>query len=669
MTFLSPLFLIGISAFTLPLIIHLIFKKKAKVVPFPSIVFLREIDREVVRKKRFEEILVMILRMLVLILFALFLSKPVLKTNLFGAGTKAVVVILDDSFSMNAANGHRRFDLSKQKARLLISSLARGDRAALLLSSKSPEESFKKGILSSDRLAMTRWLDALQCGYGLTNLDVAFGQARTLLRASGTKNRGIFLITDLQKRDWDSIANREKTEDIPVVLIDIAGKSNPLNVAITNVEILSTPEKRLGPTFTFRIETKNFSPRPFQGHIGMRDTRGTVIAETPLNLPAQSTVEKELRFHPAGQGWHSGYFLIEKDNLITDNKRYYSLEVRQGIPIGIFNQVRITPPDFDEVFFLARLIDPTGQNYPFAPEEFFVISTETLDKYRVVIFPSLLKFREGEMTALNSYLNSGGRAIFFLKENFPVETLRSLFGAVAATNEFDQGLFKIGEEGFGLQNLFLDVDFYRRLPLSLSDIPDTTTISLFQDGNPFLIEKRAGSGRLLLFATGFHIDYTNLPFRHASLPLAYNLLFRLAGKRESLKYIVDESLIVSPDWASITTPAGETLTLDPQSTFLKLDAPGIYEVTATGASANPLAQQFPVNVNTEEGDLTPITSDADIDKIIPFKQWERVRSDEDLKPKLQTITSGTPLWSYFLFAAVAAFLAELYLANKIGQKV
>jgi hypothetical protein len=669
MTFLSPLFLIGISAFALPLIIHLVFKKKAKIVPFPSIVFLREIDREVVRKKRIEEILVMILRMLVLILFALFLSKPVLKANIFGAGSKAVVIILDDSFSMNAVNGHRRFDLAKEKARLLISSLGRGDRAALFLTSRSPGEGFRKGILSGDRLAMTRWIEALPCGYGLTDLDMSFLQAQTLLRSSRTKNRGIFLITDLQKRDWDTIAHREKTKDIPLILIDVSSESNPLNVAITNVEILSTPEKRLGRTFTFRIETKDFSTRAFEGRLGMHDTRGSVIAETPLNVPAQSTVEKELRFHPAGEGWHSGYFAVEKDDLETDNRRYYALEVSEGIPVGIFNQVRITPPDFDEVFFLTKLIDPTGQNYPFAPEEFFVISGETLGKYRVAVFPSLLKLRAGEMAALQNYVSSGGRVIFFLKEGFSVETLRSLFGQITTSEGFEDGLFKIGEEGLGLQNLFLDVDFYRRVVISTSGIAGGTAISLFQDGNPFLIEKRVGSGRLMLFTCGFHIDYTNLPFRHASLPLMYNLLYRLAGKREGLKYTVGESLVVRPDWVSVTTAAGETVPLDPKSAFFKLSAPGIYEVRGEGASAHPVIEQVPVNVNPEEGDLTAITSDGDIERSLPFTQWERVRSDEDLRAKLQDIISGTPLWSYFLFAAVAAFLAELYLANKIGQKV
>ncbi len=669
MTFLSPLFLIGISAFALPLVIHLIFKKKAKVVPFPSIIFLREIDREVVRKKRLEEVLVMILRMLVLILFALFLSKPVLKTNLLGTGSKALVIILDDSYSMNAVNAHRRFDVAKEKARLLISNLGRGDRAALLLTSKSPQEGFKRGILSSDRLGMTRWLDSLECGYRTSDLDTAFAQARTLVRSSGTRNRGIFLITDLQRRDWEAIAHREKTEDIPVVLIDVAGQPNPLNVAITNVEILSTPEKRLGRAFTFRIETKNHSVRPFQGRLGMRDTLGTIMAETPLELAAQSTVEKELRFHPAGDGWHSGCFVVEKDDLGTDNSRYYSLEVREGTPVGIFNQIRITAPDFDEAFFLIKLVDPTGQNYPFAPEEFFVISPETLGKYRVVIFFNLIKLRGGETAALKNYLSSGGRAVFFLKEGFSNDTFRSLLGGAAAANEFEHGSFKIGEDGLGLENLFLDVDFYRRLPISISAIPDATSISLFQDGKPFLVEKRVGSGRLLVFTTGYHIDYTSLPFRHASLPLMYNVLFRLAGKRESARYTVGESLIVGSDWASLTTPEGEDVSLESQGTFVTLRTPGVYEVRAKSVSADPIVEQFPVNVNPEEGDLTPITSGADIEKAVPFSQWERVGSDEDLTAKLQSIMSGTPLWSYFLLGAVAAFLAELYLSNKIGQKV
>ncbi len=669
MTFLNPLFLIGVSAFALPLLIHLIFKKKAKVVLFPSILFLREIDREIVRRKRLEEILVMILRMLVLVMFALFLSQPVLKTNLFGAGGKAAVILLDDSFSMNATNARRRFDVAKEKARLLIAGLDRGDKAALILTSKGPEGGFRKGILSSDRLGMSRWLDSLSCGYASSNLDEAFGQARAILRASDTKNRGIFLISDLQKRDWEAVANREKTEDIPVVLIDVAEESNPLNVAITKIEVLSAPEKRLGKTFTFRVEVRNFSSRPFDGRIGMYTDQGGAIAETGISLGGESTVEKEVRFQPAEDGWHSGYFLVEKDDLPTDNKRYYCLEVKEGIPLGIFNQVRIAPPDFDEVFFLSRLIDPAGQKYPFSVEEFFVISGETLGKYRVVIFPELPKLREGEMSALKTYVSSGGRAVFFLKAGFSLETLRSLFGSVVEKAEVEEGTFKVGEEGFGLESLFLDVDFYRRIPLSVSGEPQATAISLFQDGKPFLVEKREGSGKIVLFATGFHVDYTNLPFRHASLPLIYNLVFGLVGRGATAEYGVGEMLIVKPDWGSVTTPTGETVEFGLPSRFYRLEVPGVYEARVKGAGADSVVEKFPVNVSAEEGDLTPMKSDADIDKILPFRRWERVRSDEDLKAKLQAIITGTALKSYFLYAAVAAFLMELYLANKIGQKV
>jgi hypothetical protein len=669
MTFLSPLFLIGISAAALPLLIHLIFKKKAKVLLFPSIIFLKEINREVVRRKRLEEIIVMILRMLVLILLSLFLSKPVLKTNLFSAGSKAIVVLLDDSFSMNASKGGARFEVAKERARLLIASLSRGDTAALLLTSKSPEEGFKKGILSGDRPGMTRWLETVECGFSTSNLDVAFAHARTLLHESGTRNRGIFLISDLQRRDWRSIANREKTEDIPAVLIDVGGESIPLNVALTDVTILTSPEKRLGRTFTFRALAKNFSAEDFEGRIGMRSLDGKTIAETSIAIPAESSVEKEVRFHPAGKGLYSGYFLIEKDDLPTDNKCYYSLEVKEGIPIGIFNQIRLTPPDFDEVFFLKKLIDPTGQGYPFAPDDVFVISRETLDRNAVVIFPNVLKLREGEMSALNDYVASGGRAIFFLQESFSPETLRGLFGDIASTGSFEEGRFKVGDSGFGMESLFLDVDVFRRLPLSLGEESQIVPISLFQDEKPLLVEKRVRAGRLLLFSTGYHLDYTNLPLRHASLPFMYNLLFRLVGKSEPSRYVVDGAVIARPDWESLTTPEGEIVELGSAGTLYKLRTPGVYEAKPRGNAADTLPVQFSVNLNNEEGDLTPMVSEAEIEKIVPFSEWERVSSEKDLRVKLQTLISGTPLGAFFLYGAILMFLAELYLANKIGQKV
>ena len=49
------------------------------------------------------------------------------------------------------------------------------------------------------------------------------------------------------------------------------------------------------------------------------------------------------------------------------------------------------------------------------------------------------------------------------------------------------------------------------------------------DGQPLLAEQAVGTGSVLLFGTGIHVDWTNLPLKPLFLPLLARLTLHLAG--------------------------------------------------------------------------------------------------------------------------------------------
>ena len=52
MSFLTPLFLAGLAAIAIPVIVHLIQKERKNVVAFPSLMFLRRIPYQSVNRRR-----------------------------------------------------------------------------------------------------------------------------------------------------------------------------------------------------------------------------------------------------------------------------------------------------------------------------------------------------------------------------------------------------------------------------------------------------------------------------------------------------------------------------------------------------------------------------------------------------------------------------------------
>ena len=103
MGFLNPIFLFGILAATVPLLIHLWSRRQAKTVDFSSLMFLLVAHRQSVRRIQLRHLLILLLRMVIIILIALALARPLLKNQFSFAGARAKtssVIILDNSYSM-----------------------------------------------------------------------------------------------------------------------------------------------------------------------------------------------------------------------------------------------------------------------------------------------------------------------------------------------------------------------------------------------------------------------------------------------------------------------------------------------------------------------------------------------------------------------------------------
>ena len=76
MSFLEPLFLVGLLGAALPLLVHLINRRKAVRVDFPALAFLMQSNRREARGIKVRQWLLMALRMLVIAALAIALAKP-----------------------------------------------------------------------------------------------------------------------------------------------------------------------------------------------------------------------------------------------------------------------------------------------------------------------------------------------------------------------------------------------------------------------------------------------------------------------------------------------------------------------------------------------------------------------------------------------------------------
>src|SRR3954471_11378502 len=133
MSFLTPLFLLGLAGLAVPVIIHLIQRERKNVVQFPSLMFLQRIPYQSVRRRRIRNWPLLLLRVAALALIVAAFARPFLRRQGVAAaaagGAREVVVLVDRSYSMGYGE---RWARALTAGRKIVSGLGQGDRASIV---------------------------------------------------------------------------------------------------------------------------------------------------------------------------------------------------------------------------------------------------------------------------------------------------------------------------------------------------------------------------------------------------------------------------------------------------------------------------------------------------------------------------------------------------------
>src|SRR5258706_4299074 len=104
MAFLTPFFLAGLGAIAVPVLIHLIQRERKRVVEFPSLMFVRRIPYQSVRRRRIRHWWLLLMRVAAIALLVLAFARPFFRQSAMAAaatvGAREVAILLDQSASI-----------------------------------------------------------------------------------------------------------------------------------------------------------------------------------------------------------------------------------------------------------------------------------------------------------------------------------------------------------------------------------------------------------------------------------------------------------------------------------------------------------------------------------------------------------------------------------------
>ena len=685
MGFLNPIFLLGILAAAVPLIIHLWRRHQAKTVDFSSLMFLLAAHRQNVRRIQLKHLLILLLRVLIIILIALALARPLLKNRFAFAGGRtktSVVIILDNSYSMGYQGIQGgRFEVAKGMALEIAQSLQSGDSASVILMSDRPDPLFPK--LTKDLDQVREAIRRSQISYRATLVPPSLEMAHDILEASNDPNKEIYLISDFNRNGWthwDRVPNRSGAR---IFLLPLDNEVTD-NISIEEVRAASQLIG-LGLPIELEVAIGVHSDAP------LADTTLTLFINEQkrraINPQAGAGESVRLTFTHQFEspGTHTGYLELTTDRLPIDNRRYFALDA--------YGQIRVLCVG-DQTMYLVLALNPAVQGQPnmdspFLPATASIEALEnlTLTEYDILILADVPAFSGRVQQQLQAFMQAGKSVIYFVGDSVDTASYNAFADWLPAnvgqpipwqppvtlsSYRADSPIFEVfkGEDFAGQYA----PQFYRGLALKPAE--DARSVAQLSDGTPFLIERPIDRGMALLFnVSAAQSEASNLLVSPHFLPLLQQavLYTKAVQSAHQRNLIVGQPYTANYRWSGATTAqimhlgdtthSSETLSLaeDGSLTFGGTDTPGIYQVESQGRDTL-LRDFFAVNVDSTESDLQPIPIQEAAERI--GAQTAVISESGALEQTLNTYRVGVEIWSELLLIALILMLIEGILSNR-----
>jgi Aerotolerance regulator N-terminal/von Willebrand factor type A domain/Beta-galactosidase trimerisation domain len=686
MGFLSPWFLAGVLAVGIPIWVHLIRREQAVRLPFSSLMFLRRIPIKSMSRKRLKYFLLLSMRLAIIVLLALAFARPYFPwlagPLAGGAAERFGVILLDTSMSMQYGD---RWERAKAAANDAISNLGGTEEAQIVTFASD----FKiLNLPTADKAALRAALEQAAPTASTTSYSQAFRATERIAEDAG-RPLSVVLISDLQRAGLSAAGQATLPPVADFRVVNVAEGESP-NWTVEGVRSRRTVYRARYPD---RLVVQLRGSGTPQATKDVTFTLlGKQIERKSVGIPESgvATVAFEGFDVPLGQN-PAEITISPDDQLPVDDKFYFTLERREANRILFLRESGAEA----ELYYLRSALAAENDS-PFQIEARAPADARSvpLREYAMVILSNVRQLPGALVTELRDYVEKGGGILITAGSNtsaalemqlqglWPGKTLEKRLMTregerLVLLGEFDHDhpVFRDLREA-GTDSL-RSVEVYAYLRLQAGPETGTAVPLRFSNGDPALVEKTVGQGRVMLLATSLDNVWSDFPLHPVFVPLVHQIIRHTAQlSAEAPAYSIPSTVslrdlargqgdgssntiwtVLGPD-GNREIPEG-----DADTDFLVLRRPGIYEMRQANRTNRVAA-----NPDPRESDLTPLSAE---DQAL----WLSAARAPSEEAQAEAAAMGPEqarrqsVWWYLLLLALAIAAVEAYLANQfLGPK-
>lgn len=693
MIFLNPAVLFGILAASIPVIIHLFNLRKLKKIEFSTLAFLKELQKNKIRKIKLKQWILLALRVLIILFIVMAFARPALQSIQIGGTTSAAkttaVFVLDDTYSMSVVDQKGSyFNQAKEITNQIISQLQEGDEIGLVLVSNHSKEQ----KLTSNFSEFIKNLDQLDLSYSSGDLNSSITKAAQLISESKNFNKEIYVISDFQK---NKITNEKIKNDLSELLNDKVrlysfdlSDQNVFNLSVDELKINNQIFEKDKPV-SFSVTITNNSKQDVSSAVVSLFMNDERAAQKSFDVATKQSVIVEIETTPKTTGFIDVIAEIETDEIEQDNKRFANLFIAEKINVGLFAE------NLNDLTFVDLALQTAGDGkYEIERKNVNQLTTQQLSKYQTIIISANAILSGAEQ--LQSYLGNGGGIILFPSSTNDIAAynktlaqfnIGSSLALVGKLNSNDLKI-KFDKTDFShpvFQNIFKNEDKKKYESPELNAYYKMSStgnqiISLI-DVSSFLNEIKIGKGKVFVFNSPPVLSWNDFAVKSIFAPLMNNSVAYLSTiNREQNNFIAGEDAIVNLK----NSGSSQIKVVKPDKTeeFIKLDQNVnsdylTYQNTKTVGSykyysGENLIENVSINTDPTES-KTEYSEQSEFDdylKAINFSgNHTSIEKEENISQKIMQARFGSELWRYFLLVAIILALIEMTIARNAKKEL
>lgn len=694
LNFLNPAILWALLAASIPLLIHLLNRRKIRRIPFSTVQFLKRLEKKQMRNLRIRQWLLLVIRTLIIAFLVLAFARPTLQSgsgNLLSERNPIeAVIILDNSLSLNEVRlSGSLLEQLRQAFAALEEVFQTGDRITIL-----------QGTLPVQHLAMqenfssTLWeriLQRLQPTYLKSDLDNALRQALQQLQQSVYSGREIYILSDfqasaLQDKALAALMETGEQRGIKLFTIPIA-HANAENISVDSVEVVNRLVEVNQP-LRIKAFLYNHHPEKHLTTLTSLKINGQRVAQQNVDLPPERLTEVNFQITLTEDGYLSGEVETESDALQEDNRRYFNLHVPRQL------QILHLIPEGQFRSFVPLIIRPARDRgiFDYQQEPVANWSAQNFAAFDVIVLEGLNQIPETLLLRLQTFVERGGGVVIIPGEDIVVPHYRELFRRFALGDSIaSRGVPGRPDQFLTVKNILREHPVFEGLfesgkgqvsPIEVyagyrvKPKPTAEVLVQLSDRSPLVLQSQVKEGVVFLFTSPLQPRWTQLPLKGFVVPLLYRLIYFGGTRKIADRQAVRCGEIFQQQFSGLEAPFNFSLRgnrevelkLTPRFSgssvlleFRDTRIPGNYRLMHN----DHILSIVSVNPWKEESEYKFLDGDA-LQELLPGSEY---LADITLLPdEVRKSRFGKELWTYFLIAAFILLLLEMAVARTGSKK-